>query len=150
MIKTAERRELIATFSDFYAELDDRDLASLKQIYIDDVTFKDPVQLVQGRDQLRDYLAHGLENALTCKFAIEKTMVDREQAFLVWQMRLQHEKLAGGREIQIPGTSHLLFAEDENRIKEHVDYYDLGAMIYEHIPLLGWVVGKVRNKLAGV
>ncbi|MCL4410601.1 MAG: nuclear transport factor 2 family protein, partial [Gammaproteobacteria bacterium] len=102
------------------------------------------------RDALHDYLAHGLENALTCRFAIEQTMVDREQAFLVWQMRLQHEKLAGGREIQVPGTSHLLFAEEDNRIKEHVDYYDLGAMVYEHVPLLGWVVGKVRTKLAGV
>lgn len=149
MIKTAERRELIARFRDFYSDLGESNLTTLDQLYIKDLTFKDPVQLVQGRDNLLRYLDHGLVNAIHCKFAIEIEMVDREQAFLVWQMRLQHEKLAGGREIQVPGTSHLLFAEESNLIKEHVDYYDLGAMVYEHVPVLGWVINKVRTKMGG-
>jgi len=43
--------------------------------------------------------------------------------------------------------SHLKFAD--GKVISHRDYFDLGEMLYEHIPLLGGViksiVGEIKN-----
>ncbi|RUO36596.1 nuclear transport factor 2 family protein [Aliidiomarina sanyensis] len=145
--KTQARRDLIAEFKTFYGDLTAQDLKSLSSIYHEEVTFIDPVMQVNGRESLQAYLEHGLSNAQSCQFVIHEEMIDAKQGFLVWQMRLQHEKLAGGIEIVVPGTTHVVFDEETNSIRHHIDYYDLGAMIYEHIPVLGWVINKVRRRL---
>ena len=45
----------------------------------------------------------------------------------------------------LDGASHLRLAD--NRIAYQRDYYDLGAMLYEHIPLLGGAVRAVKARL---
>ncbi len=30
----------------------------------------------------------------------------------------------------------------------HKDYYDLGEMVYEHVPILGFIIRKIKGKLA--
>ncbi|WP_194755544.1 nuclear transport factor 2 family protein [Aliidiomarina indica] len=146
-IKTKERRDLLEKFKAFYDDLSLDSLKNLSDIYHDDVSFVDPVTQVNGLDDLKSYLNHGLANVSSCHFAIYEEMVNQKQAFVVWQMRLHHEKLAGGLEIVVPGTSHLVFSEDSHSIRHQVDYYDLGAMVYEHVPVLGWILGKVRQRM---
>ena len=57
-------------------------------------------------------------------------------------MHLQHKKLSANKTILLNGASFIRF--DAEKINYHRDYYDLGALIYEQIPLLGAVVKKVR------
>lgn len=142
-----QRRELMGQFKDFYAELVGKDLGFLSSIYHEHVEFCDPVLNIRGCDALQSYLAHGLNNALSCKFVIHDEILDSKQGFLTWQMHLRHENLAKREEIIVSGSTHVRFDVETNRIIEHVDYYDLGAMIYEHIPLVGWLVKHVRKKM---
>ena len=62
-----------------------------------------------------------------------------------WRMFLQHPKLNGGEEIEVKGAT---FIEYDDRITYQEDYYDLGAMLYEHIAVLGTTVRFVKNRLA--
>ena len=45
---------------------------------------------------------------------------------------------------RVPGVSLLRL---DKKIIEHHDYYDLGAMVYEHIPLFGGVVKGVKKRI---
>ncbi len=36
----------------------------------------------------------------------------------------------------------------DDSIIYHKDYYDLGEMVYEHVPILGFVIKKIKGKLA--
>lgn len=146
-IKTKERRDLVDKFKHFYDDLSLDSLSDLGEIYHKEVSFVDPVTQVNGLEHLHSYLEHGLENVTSCHFAIHEEMINAKHAFVVWQMRLHHEKLAGGREIVVPGTSHLVFAEDSHSIRHQVDYYDLGSMVYDHVPILGWALGKIRKRM---
>jgi hypothetical protein len=48
--------------------------------------------------------------------------------------------------ITLDGTTQLGVKDDI--IVYHKDYYDLGEMVYEHVPLLGFVIKKIKGRLA--
>ena len=52
----------------------------------------------------------------------------------------------GNKYINVDGITQLKVVDDI--IVYHKDYYDLGEMVYEHIPLLGYFVKKIKTRLA--
>ncbi len=62
-------------------------------------------------------------------------------------MTYQHNKLNKGEVVTVSGSSHLQGKED--KVIFHRDYLDLGAMLYEQIPLFGkltkWIKVKAAN-----
>jgi hypothetical protein len=59
-------------------------------------------------------------------------------------MDYAHLKIESGRILTIQGMSHLKFS---SRVFYHEDSYDLGAMLYEHVPILGMVTRKIKHGL---
>lgn len=43
--------------------------------------------------------------------------------------------------------SHFYSSQIDSRITHHEDFYDMGAMIYQHVPVLGWAVKKINSRL---
>ena len=64
----------------------------------------------------------------------------------VWLMKLKASGLKNGEEVQLHGTSVIHF-NDNNLVDYHRDYYDMGEFIYEHIPVLGFVIRKSKDSL---
>ncbi|EGN74964.1 Uncharacterized conserved protein (DUF2358) [Idiomarina sp. A28L] len=146
-IKHADREQLVHDLQAMYSEFNKKSIDQADNIYHAEISFRDPILQVNGLAELKSYFNHGVANASSCHFAFDAQVVTESKAFLTWQMRLQHEKLAGGKEIVVPGCTHLEFAEEENTVRHHVDYYDVGAMVYEHVPVLGFLIRKVRERL---
>jgi hypothetical protein len=46
----------------------------------------------------------------------------------------------------VMGNSHIVFNE-ENLVSYHRDYFDMGEFIYDHVPVLNFVVKKVKERL---
>ena len=59
-------------------------------------------------------------------------------------MLLQHPKLNSGKIFSVPGVSIIRY---EDKIYSHRDYFDLGAMLYEQLPLLGGLIRMIKRKL---
>jgi SnoaL-like domain len=139
-------QELIETLKTNYQRFDEAMLLSLASIYSDDIEFQDPVHRVKGLDNLTNYFASMLNGLDQCEFIFDRTIVSQSnnEAVLFWTMIYQHKKLAGGKKLQITGNSHLQFAE---KIYYHRDYFDMGEMLYEHIPVLGYVVKKIKQRM---
>ena len=55
-------------------------------------------------------------------------------------------KLASGKTISVEGHSKLVFKE--GKIINHRDYFNVGEMLYKHIPILGGVINYI-DKRAG-
>ncbi|MFC0444973.1 nuclear transport factor 2 family protein [Pseudidiomarina halophila] len=137
--------ETIQRLVDYYDEFSDVKIDELDKLYHEDVTFIDPIHQLHGLDDLKSYFKGTMEGVEQCHFVFTDYAQNNDQWFVNWQMRLCHPKLANGSEIVVPGVSHLEF-EDDKIIKQR-DYYDLGAMIYEHITLLGYIIGKVKARM---
>jgi hypothetical protein len=60
-------------------------------------------------------------------------------------MKLKHPKLNGGQPVEVNGVSQICFSGD--RVIYHRDYFDLGEMLYENIPLLGVVIRNIKQRL---
>jgi hypothetical protein len=64
-----------------------------------------------------------------------------------WTMHLTASKLNRGRPIALPGLSLIRFDPSSKQATYHRDYFDMGAFIYEHVPVLGSVIRFVNARL---
>lgn len=140
-----DNQELIDELKSFYDEFSTDNLDELDKLYHEEVSFTDPIHYVVGRDDLKAYFKHTMENVEYCHFAFDDELVGEDKAFLAWQMRFAHPKLGDGMEIVLPGVSYLKL--EDGQIREQQDHYDLGAMLYEHVPLVGYVIDKIKQRL---
>lgn len=144
-----KHQELIDTLKSFYEEMEHAELQELDKFYHEEITFTDPVHQVNGLDHLKSYLESSIKNVDYCHFTFTDELFDDNGGYLSWQMRFAHPKVSDGAEIVVPGVSHLKFAEDEGKIREHTDFYDMGALVYEHVPVMGWLTNKVKDRMKG-
>ncbi|MCC2605643.1 nuclear transport factor 2 family protein [Planctobacterium marinum] len=136
---------VLDNFTDFYKDLRTDKLEQLQTIYHPDIIFTDPVGSHVGLVTVHEYFKHLLETTRRCEFHIQHITNATDFAFVRWVMILEHPKLAGGNEIKLDGVSELKI--DNNLIVAQTDFYDMGAMFYEHIPVLKNLVRFVKNKI---
>ena len=136
---------LVCEFKEFYRELDISKLDALSSVYDDDVMFIDPVGEVSGLRDINRYFHKLCKRLDYCRFRFESEMIDEQAAVFAWVMEYAHPRLAGGRDLQLPGMTRIEYG---NKVVLHRDYYDLGAMCYEHLPLVGPLTRTVKSRLA--
>jgi hypothetical protein len=134
-------------FLSTYQRLNRDNLDLLDTIYSDDVRFSDPAHSLTGLAALRDYFIELYANVVHIRFDFADPHVCADQVFVTWRMRLRHSRLNRGGEIEVPGISCLHFTDD-GRVDEHRDYFDLGVLLYEQLPLLGCVVRAVKRRFS--
>jgi len=137
--------DVIARFECFYQHLGQGDLDGLGQLYDGDVVFIDPVSEHTGLAALKTYFLNLMKSCNACMFDMEIHKINQASVFVTWVMRFEHPQLNGGKSITVDGVSKLKIAGD--KIIEQRDYYDMGAMIYENVPLLGVVVSGLRKRM---
>lgn len=135
----------IEAVSDVYQKLSRDNLHLLNGIYHEDVIFEDAAHRLEGWSELSDYFESLYQNVHRCDFDIHTQQQVGDSGFLTWSMLLQHPKLQGGQKVTVNGASHLKFQND--KVIYHRDYFDLGEMIYENIPLLGSVIRSIKQRL---
>ena len=57
---------------------------------------------------------------------------------------ITHPRLNRGNEFSVAGVSIIKF---NDKIYSHRDYFDLGAMLYEQLPLFGSMTKFIKRKL---
>jgi len=143
-----DRSAVLNRFKMFYSDLTRSELAELDGIYAEHVVFRDPIHQVDGRAALFHYIEDLCSNIQSCQFKYLDEMISNGNAYIKWDMIFRHPKLDGGRVVTVRGVSQLSF--DESGIYFHEDFYDLGAMLYEHVPVFGFGVRWLKRRLATV
>jgi hypothetical protein len=131
-------------FKALYQRFDSKTLINLQDLYSAAIVFKDPLHQLQGINSLKRYFASFLTTDMDCRFVFVNQLVNAEQAFFQWQMHYSHPRLQAGKTLLLNGGTLIKF---HTTIYYHEDFYDLGAMVYQHIPILGWAVNKVNKHL---
>jgi hypothetical protein len=132
-------------FAQRFAQLDKDNLQRLGELYTDDVRFTDPLHDVQGLGQLRDYFAELYANVNELRFDFHGfDQIGEGEGYLRWVMSYRHPRLAGGQLIRVDGCSHLRWRD---KVYCHRDYFDAGAMLYEHLPILGRAIAWLKRRM---
>lgn len=135
-------------FIDVYSELGTSNFDVLSQVYHPNIEFADPMHRIDGFDDLMQYFEHLYTYVDSCSFDISHVVESGNEAALYWTMTYRHKKLNGGKAIVVDGHSHL--KAKDGVVVYHRDYLDAGAMVYEHIPLLGSVIRMIKRRAGDV
>jgi hypothetical protein len=116
----------------------------LAEIYDPDIVFVDPLHRIEGFDNLQRYFEGMYRNVDEISFRYLTGWEQDNEALLRWEMTFRHPRLKGGAPILVPGVTYLTFAE---KITHHQDYFDSNLMIFDHVPVLGSLLGWLKGRL---
>lgn len=140
--------KIVENFQQLYNQLD-RETLSLKlltTVYSDKVQFEDCFHHIKGIDSLFEYFDNLYENINFIHFEFDNQWVNDDSAMLTWTMSYKHPKLNAGKLISVKGASQLNF--EQGKVIRHRDYFDGGALLYEHIPFLKRIIIFLKNRMA--
>lgn len=136
----------LEVFARRFTSLDADNLYRLDGIYSPDIHFQDPLHSVRGLNELHAYFTELYANVQQLDFNFQGyDQVSQGEGYLRWVMRYRHPRLRGGQLIEVTGCSHLRW---NDKVYYHRDYFDAGALLYEHVPLLGAVIRLLKRRLA--
>ena len=139
--------DFLRRFADDFARLDKHHLQRLDTLYTSDVLFRDPLHEIRGLEALRDYFGEMYANAQDLRFDFHGVdQVGPGEGYLRWTMSYRHPRLRRGAPIRVDGCSHLRWHDE--RVYHHRDYFDAGALLYEHLPVLGGAIAWLKRRLA--
>ncbi len=133
----------VARFKDTFTRLRSDSLWLLDDLYADDLQFEDPLHRIEGLRDVRAYFTRLYAGVIHCAFTFEDEVVAADQAMLTWTMHLVHARLGRGTPVELPGASHIRYG---NKVRYHRDYFDVGGLLYERVPLLGAVIRAVKAR----
>ncbi len=136
---------LLERFKTCYGDFNAESVRLLAPLYAKQVRFTDPLHSLVGWPEVERYFLASAHNLLHCKFEFIDEVVSSQAAFYKWRMHYAHRKIAGGAPQQLTGGSLIQF---DTHITVHEDFYDLGALVYEQVPLLKSVIKLLKKRLA--
>ncbi|SEL76486.1 SnoaL-like domain-containing protein [Colwellia chukchiensis] len=134
----------LSNFVEKYQQLNVGDLDLLAEIYHQDIVFIDPMHQLRGLADLQQYFAKLFQRLSFCQFRIDNVIAQANEASVYWQMSYQHPRLNAERLVHIQGCSHI--KGQGERVLYHRDYLDLGAMLYEQLPIVGGLISWLKKR----
>lgn len=139
-----DTRASLDAYIRFYETLTLQTVGELRTLVTPDVHFRDPFNDVQGVAGYERVLTKMFEDLDTPRFEIAHAVLDGSVGYLKWRFVFRVKR---GRERAIVGMSELHFDAD-GRVARHVDYWDAAAQVYEHLPVLGFILRRIRRRIA--
>ncbi|MBX2807189.1 MAG: nuclear transport factor 2 family protein [Cellvibrionaceae bacterium] len=137
-------QDLLSRLKTYYEHFDCQSSEALLALYAEDVTFIDPLHSIEGVDSLCEYFEQMSQGLMGCRFEFVGETYGQQDLWLKWIMHYSHRKLKRGQPLVLQGASHLIVGD---KVSFHQDFYDMGAMLYEHLPVLGSGVRWLKQRL---
>jgi limonene-1,2-epoxide hydrolase len=129
-----------------YNALNKETMDVLDEFYAEDVVFEDPLGSIEGLPSLRAYYEGMYKNVQEIRFDISEDIEQDEKHVIIWTLHMRVKGLNGGEEVVSKGNSFLKF-NDAGKVVYHRDYFDMGEFIYQHVPVLRFLVRQVNKRL---
>lgn len=117
----------------------------LDDYYASDVVFYDPVGSIKTIDKMKLYYQNMYDGVENIRFDFSNFAKQGEIYYFSWVMYLKTPKLNNSKEFPVTGVSEIHFRD--GLVYYHRDYFDLGEMVYERIPVVGWLTKKIKKRL---
>ncbi|MCB1615224.1 MAG: nuclear transport factor 2 family protein [Pseudomonadales bacterium] len=142
---TISTAKLLDNFVDIYQCFDDSSIDRLPEIYSESLIFTDPVHQIEGLEPFQAYCSKLTKRCSNLGFECHEIISTDNRATITWHMHFNHPALAKGKALGVEGCTILTI---DGKISRHRDYFDLGDMIYEHLPALGYMIRQTKKRLS--
>lgn len=130
-------------FSDFKSGATE---ANIRSVYAENLYFNDTLKIVEGIDELVQYMTESAESVDGTTVEILEVIRGDEDYFIRWSMKMDLNIKGSESFSHSVGMSQLRFNE-AGKITFQQDFWDSSEAFFEHIPVLGRFVKKVKTML---
>ena len=123
---------MISDFIKLISTFDSDSLGDLPKIYSPTIEFEDPINTVQGLDNLYLVFEDLLKVFSEIEIQVKETSSTDHTAFVRWLMTYRFRN----KKYSIDGVTHLKF-DSSGLICKHKDYWDASFPLYGTFPMLG-------------
>jgi hypothetical protein len=142
-----EEQAAIERFVDFYRNFTSQGVRErIQSTYAETLYFNDTLKTLRTREELEEYMVEAAAAVSSTNVDVQDVSVSDGGYYFRWVMEIRFKKLASGRPTRSIGVSHVRF-DQAGKIILHQDHWDSAAGLYEHVPVLGWMIRKVRARL---
>jgi limonene-1,2-epoxide hydrolase len=139
--------EAFQRFVSLWSNLTEESIAQhIDTVYAEDVWFNDTVKTITGHDALRHYLEETSRRVASCQVEIDDIGVSGGNYYVRWRMKVLLPDTPEESAWHSIGFTHLRFNE-AGQVVLHQDYWDSAAGLYEHLPLVGWMIRAIKTRL---
>lgn len=140
-------RQAIQRFQELLSDFKAPDFRPrIREVYARDAFFNDTLKTVRGAEEIEEYLAASAD-------AIEKGTVEFLDVvakdgnyYFRWAMTLRFKRIARGDDHLSVGMSHVRF-DAAGKVVLHQDFWDASSGLFEHVPALGWLLRRAKQRL---
>jgi limonene-1,2-epoxide hydrolase len=130
----------------FYNDANVKTIKNLcERFYHKDIIFDDAVGHVEGREALIKYYLDLYSNLTAINFEMHDETQHKNKIYARWKMIYQHPSLNDQAPIDVQGVSYL--EVKDGQVIYQRDYFDMGAMVYEKVPVIGTLVKWIKGRL---
>lgn len=108
--------------------------------------FVDPFSDIAGSSRIRQHLSKAYGKLGGVRITVTDRAYSGRVAYLRWCFAFRLG--AQGRPREIIGMSEVHF-DDESCVILHYDHWDAAGQVYEHIPLLGSLLRRIKARIGG-
>ena len=108
-----------------------------------DVHFVDPFNDVVGVTAMAAVFQHMFDNVTDIRFRVVEEATNGHSVFWNWTLDAHFR----GKPWTFSGASVLRFSSD-NRVTEHMDYWDAAQHFYEKLPFIGTLLSGIRRRVS--
>jgi hypothetical protein len=131
----------------FYENMSPESVANVTDVYTADAYFKDPFSEFNGVGKIEEIMRQVYRKVRDPRFVVRGWSGTDYDGFVVWDMHFRSRFMRGGGEQTIHGVSHIRF-DVSGKVSYHRDYWDTGEELYAKLPLLGWLIRRLRRTMA--
>ena len=121
------------------------DWSHILPYYDENIFFRDSIQAIHGIEEFRAMTERLTNRSKDLKMNIVNTVMHGNIIFIEWEMTIKYKKNPSSI---LYGTSRVTL-NDEGKITEQRDYYDLWGDIFDNIPRFGKAYRRFMKKKFG-
>lgn len=127
----------------FWETLSPDSLQRMDELADPEVHFQDPFNDVRGLAGFRAVFEDMFQRVSEPRFRVTSRADEGALCFLRWDFTFRR----GSRDWRITGVSEVRF-DASGRVLSHIDHWDAASQLYERFPIIGWVLRRLRRRLA--
>jgi limonene-1,2-epoxide hydrolase len=139
------KEQLKDLWTDIYDAERRPDWSHIIPYYADDIHFRDSVQAIHGIKEFTAMTERLIKRSGSLDMEVTNAAQDGNVIFLEWIMTLQFKKYPKS---SVYGSSRITL-DDQGKIIEQRDYYDLWGDIFDNVPGFGRLYRKFMRKKFG-
>lgn len=134
---------------EFFENLNSTTMHLVDAFYDEDIVFCDPMVEIRGRRDMKAYYARLYKNVESISWIFSDEIKEGDRLTLTWRMILKAKNFNKNRPVHLDGISVIKFGGAKGKAIYHRDYFDMGAFVYETIPILGSVIRFIKKAMHG-